>query len=72
MVIPPKPFLPDLLKQIDPCKLCIAVLESTPHFMICDIIQKMESTSKYVKVNICSIHAMHNVRHEIKSDEIYT
>ena len=35
------------------------------------ITQKKELLPKYVKINIVSTEAMHNVRHEIKSEEIY-
>ena len=35
------------------------------------ITQKKELLPKYVKIHIVSIEAMHNVRHEIKSEEIY-
>ena len=40
--------------------------------MIIDIIQNTEHPYKCVKVNISSIQPLYNVRHEIKSDEIYT
>ena len=39
--------------------------------MILDITQKTEPPLKYVKINILSTEAMQNVRHEIKSDNIY-
>ena len=39
--------------------------------MSVNIIQKKEPLPKYVKINIVSTEAMHNVRHEIKSEEIY-
>ena len=35
------------------------------------ITQKKEPLPKYVKINIVSTEAMHNVRHEIKSEEIF-
>ena len=35
------------------------------------ITQKKELLPKYVNINIVSTEAMHNVRHEIKSEEIY-
>ena len=35
------------------------------------ITQKKELLPKYVKINIVNTEAMHNVRHEIKSEEIY-
>ena len=65
------------------CKLGKAVLESTagiltkrlsdhqPYFMILGITQKTVRPPKYVKINILSTEAMQNVRHEIKSDDIY-
>ena len=39
--------------------------------MSLNISQKKEPLPKYVKINIVSTEAMHNVRHEIKSEEIY-
>ena len=39
--------------------------------MSLNITQKKEPLPKYVKINIVSTEAMHNVRHEIKSEEIY-
>ncbi len=39
--------------------------------MIVNITQKKEPLPKYVKINIVSTEAMQNVRHEIKSEEIY-
>ena len=39
--------------------------------MSVNITQKKEPLPKYVKINIVSTEAMHNVRHEIKSEEIY-
>ena len=65
------------------CKLNKTILESKkgilinklsdhqPYFMSLKITQKKELLPKYVKINIVSIEAMHNVRHEIKSEEIY-
>ena len=65
------------------CKLGKAVLESTagtltktfsdhqPYFLILGITQKTERPRKYVKINILSREAMQNVRHEIKSDDVY-
>ena len=35
------------------------------------ITQKNEPLPKYIKINIVNTEAMHNVRHEIKSEEIY-
>ena len=42
-----------------------------PYFMSVNITQKKEPLPKYVKINIVSTEAMHNVRHDIKSEEIY-
>ena len=65
------------------CKLNKTILESKtgiltnklsdhqPYFMSLNITQKKEPLPKYVKLNIVSTEAMHNVRHEIKSEEIY-
>ena len=65
------------------CKLNKTILESKtgiltnkcsdhqPYFMSLKITQKKELLPKYVKINIVSTEAMHNVRHEIKSEEIY-
>ena len=65
------------------CKLNKTILESKagiltnklsdhqPYFMSVNITQKKEPLPKYVKINIDSTEAMHNVRHEIKSAEIY-
>ena len=39
--------------------------------MSVNITQMKEPLPKYVKINIVSTEAMHNVRHEIKSEEIY-
>ena len=65
------------------CKLNKTILESKtgiltnklsdhqPYFISLKITQKKELLPKYVKIHIVSIEAMHNVRHEIKSEEIY-
>ena len=42
-----------------------------PYFMILGITQKTVRPPKYVKINILSTEAKQNVRHEIKSDNIY-
>ena len=42
-----------------------------PYFMSLKITQKNEPLPKYIKINIVNTEAMHNVRHEIKSEEIY-
>ena len=65
------------------CKLNKTTLESKtgiltnklsdhqPYFMSLKITQKNEPLPKYIKINIVNTEAMHNVRHEIKSEEIY-
>ena len=65
------------------CKLNETILESKtgiltnklsdhqPYFMSVNVTQKKEPLPEYVKINIVSTEAMHNVRHEIKSEEIY-
>ena len=65
------------------CKLNKTILESKtgiltnklsdnqPYFMSVNITQKKEPLPKYVNINIVSTEAMHNVRHEIKSERIY-
>ena len=70
-------------QTVDFCKLNKTILESKtgiltnklsdhqPYFMSLQITQKKELLPKYVKIHIVSIEAMHNVRHEIKSEEIY-
>ena len=72
-----------LIDNLCVCKLNKTILESKPgiltnklsdhqpYFMSINITQKKEPLSKYVKINIVSTEAMHNVRHEIKSEEIY-
>ena len=42
-----------------------------PYLMSLNITQKKEPLPKYIKINIVSTEVMHNVRHEIKSEEIY-
>ena len=65
------------------CKLNKNILESKtgiltnklsdhqPYFISVNITQKKEPLPKYVKINIVSTEAMHNVSHEIKSEEMY-
>ena len=65
------------------CKLNKSILESKtgiltntlsdhqPYFMSVNITQKKEPLPKYVMINIVSTEAMHNARHEIKSEETY-
>ena len=65
------------------CKLNKTILESKtgiltnklsdhqPYFMSLKITQKNEPLPKYIKINIVNTEAMHSVRHEIKSEEIY-
>ena len=53
------------------CAIPVNVYDHQPYFMILGITQNTVPPPKYVKINILSIEAMQNVRHEIKSDDIY-
>ena len=67
-------FLCELNKTILESKTGILtnkLSDHQPYFMSVNTTQKKEPLPKYVKINIVSTEAMHNLSHEIKSEEMY-